>query len=140
MLNETNEFLPVPVPPGTRFQTVLVSERNALATRCTTSSSEAPTARPRPSRAPIQAALITGSADNAGFDSVNAFKIPSLRGVARTAPYFHDNSAKTLEALAEHYTLFFNIVTDPDGPGPLPPAIQLSDRDRADMVAFMKLL
>ena len=29
MLNQTNQFLPVAVPPGTRFQTVLVSEFNA---------------------------------------------------------------------------------------------------------------
>ena len=28
MLNQTNQFLPLPVPPGTRFQTVLVSELN----------------------------------------------------------------------------------------------------------------
>ena len=28
MLNQTNPFLPLPVPPGTRFQTVLVSELN----------------------------------------------------------------------------------------------------------------
>ena len=28
------------------------------------------------------------------------FKIPSLWGVKQTAPYFHDNSAKTLEELA----------------------------------------
>jgi cytochrome c peroxidase len=26
------------------------------------------------------------------------FKVPSLRNVARTAPYFHDGSAETLEA------------------------------------------
>ena len=29
LLNQTNQFLPVAVPPGTRFQTVLVSEFNA---------------------------------------------------------------------------------------------------------------
>ena len=31
LLNETNQFLPLPaVPPGSRFQTVLVSELNAM--------------------------------------------------------------------------------------------------------------
>ena len=29
MLNQTNEFLPLPIPPGSRFQTALVSELNA---------------------------------------------------------------------------------------------------------------
>ena len=29
----------------------------------------------------------------------------------RTAPYFHDNSAKTLEDVAAHYAKFFNVVT-----------------------------
>jgi cytochrome c peroxidase len=32
-----------------------------------------------------------------------AFKTPSLRDVARTAPYLHDGSAATLEAVIEHY-------------------------------------
>jgi len=27
----------------------------------------------------------------------SAFRVPSLRGVEQTAPYFHDGSAKTLE-------------------------------------------
>ena len=32
-----------------------------------------------------------------------AFKTPMLRGVALTAPYFHDGSAATLEDVVEHY-------------------------------------
>jgi hypothetical protein len=28
MLNQTNQFLPLPLPPGTRFQSVLVPEIN----------------------------------------------------------------------------------------------------------------
>jgi cytochrome c peroxidase len=31
------------------------------------------------------------------------FKTPSLRDIARTAPYFHDGSVATLEAVIEHY-------------------------------------
>ena len=73
-------------------------------------------------------------------DNVNAFKIPPLWGVARTAPYFHDNSAKTLEAVMEHYATFFAIISDPDGPGPAEPTIALTAQDHADMVAYMKLL
>ena len=86
-------------------------------------------------------ALITGVGQETGtFDNVNAFKISPLWGIRRTAPYFHDNSAKTLEAVAAHYALFFSIITDPDGPGPAQPLIVLTPQDQADIVAYMKLL
>lgn len=42
--------------------------------------------------------LITG--DPRDF---NQFEISQLRGLARTAPYFHDNSAKTLQDVARQY-------------------------------------
>jgi len=78
--------------------------------------------------------------DDAHFDNVNAFKTPTLWGVARTAPYFHDNSAKTLADVAAHYNLFFSITSDPDGPGPIPPLLALTPDDQADIVAYMNLL
>lgn len=34
-------------------------------------------------------------------------RIPSLWGIERTAPYFHDNSAETLEDAVRHYRQFF---------------------------------
>jgi len=37
------------------------------------------------------------------LNDLNAFEIPSLRGIRHTAPYFHDNSAADLRALVEHY-------------------------------------
>ena len=83
-------------------------------------------------------ALITGLVDGdpfAGdttFEHTNAFKISQLRGIRNTAPYFHDNSAKTLEAVAAHYTRFFDFVTGG--------FIQLTPQDEADIVAFLKLL
>jgi cytochrome c peroxidase len=64
--------------------------------------------------------------------NVNAFKIPPLRGIRHTAPYFHDHSAETLEDVAAHYALFFNVVTAG--------VINLTPQDQADMVAFMTLL
>ena len=91
-------------------------------------------------------ALITGRADDffpfppGSFDHLNAFKISPLRGIRNTAPYFHDNSARTLEDVVEHYRKFFLVVTDADGPGPIQPLIVLTDQDKADIVAFMKLL
>ena len=59
---------------------------------------------------------------------MNAFKIPTLWGVAQTAPYFHDNSAKTLEDVVKHYAKFFRIVTGPAADGDA--AIELTDRIR----------
>jgi hypothetical protein len=60
----------------------------------------------------------------------NVFKIPTLWGVSRTAPYFHDNSAKTLEDVAKHYAVYF---AEAQG-------FQFTEQDQADMVAFMRLL
>lgn len=130
MLNETNEF--VPVPPfrrGGRFQSVAVSEfngagnpvrpwrfRNADGTVTEFASAD-------PGRA-----LVTGDAGD--VQSRNAFKIPSLWAAARTAPYFHDNSARTLDDVARHYANFFRAVSP----------IELTEQDQQDMVAYMKLL
>ena len=150
LLNETNPFLPLPVPPGTRFQTVLVSELNEAGNPSIDfvfRNQNVPggiieLSSPDPGRA-----LITGRADDsdptsppATFDNLNAFKISPLRGIQRTAPYFHDNSAKTLEDVLRHYRAFLAIASDPDGPGPQPPLIDLTDQDQKDIIAFMKLL
>ncbi len=143
MLNQTNQFLPIPgVEPGTRFQTVGVSELNAAGNPVrdfvftNPDGSETVVSSPDPGRA-----LITGVGQDPTFSHVNAFKISPLWGVKRTAPYFHDNSARTLADVAAHYATFFSIVTDPDGPdGAAPPALVLTPQDQADIVAYMKLL
>jgi len=137
LLNQTNQFAPlfgVFVPPGTRFQSVLVSELNAVGNPVRNfiftnrDGSETLIQSPDPGRA-----LITGVSQDFGqFDHVNAFKISVLRGIRRTAPYFHDNSAKTLEDVAEHYTRAFKIVSFG--------LLVLTPQDEADIVAFMKLL
>jgi cytochrome c peroxidase len=70
------------------------------------------------------------------------FKIPTLWGVPNTAPYFHDNSAKTLEDVLDQYNFMFRQFTDfarvagcdPDAGDCLGP------RDRADIIAFLQLL
>jgi cytochrome c peroxidase len=152
LLNQTNQFLPLPLPPGSRFQTVLVSEFNAAGNPVydfVFSNQEndvldgnndgiIEVRSPDPGHA-----LITGRADDTAtftFDQANAFKISPLRGIRKTAPYFHDNSAKTLEDVLDHYQQFFLIVSDPDGPGPEQPLIQLNEQDKKDIIAFMKLL
>jgi cytochrome c peroxidase len=70
---------------------------------------------------------------------------PSLEAQAKgaivdhaSAPYFHDNSAKTLADVVEHYAKFFAIVSTP--PGGAAPALVLSEQDKADILAYMKLL
>lgn len=152
LLNQTNQFLPLPLPPGSRFQTVLVSEFNAAGNPVMdfvfhnqendvldgNPDGIIELSSPDPGHA-----LITGRADDTAtftFDQANAFKIAPLRGIRKTAPYFHDNSAKTLEDVLDHYEQFFLLVSDPDGPGPEPPLIQLNDQDKKDIVAFLKLL
>jgi hypothetical protein len=139
LLNTTNEFAkffipsPLPIPAGQRFLGVGVSEFNDAANLPREFIFNAGTPQevhlvsPDPGRA-----LITGVIDDPRFEHVNAFKISALRGIRHTAPYFHDNSAKTLEQVVAHYTKFFNIAS-----GGL---IVLTPGDERDIVAFMKLL
>ena len=66
-----------------------------------------------------------------------AFKTPTLRDIARTAPYFHDGSAKTLLDVVEHYNSGGTVKTD------LSPNIKplsLNDGEKKALVAFMESL
>ena len=128
------------MPPGTRCWISSSAISFAIWTRRPTwtvyQMASVEVSSPDPGRA-----LVSGRADDFGsFDQLNAFKISPLRGIRHTAPYFHDNSARTLEDVAEHYRNFFLIVSDPDGPGPLEPVLVLTDQDKRDIVAYMKLL
>ena len=65
------------------------------------------------------------------------FKTPQLHGVKHTAPYFHDNSAKTLEEVLEQYVFMFTSnlgfpLTDSN--------ILLTEQDIRDIIAFLRLL
>jgi cytochrome c peroxidase len=136
MLNETNLVLQqiLGVEPGTRFQSVLVSELNMAGNPLKTFVFNNPDGSTSEWTSPdLGRALISGMGQESGkFDHINAFKISTLWGVKKTAPYFHDNSAKTLEAMALHYREFFLIVSGG--------FLFLDDQDIADMVAFLKLL
>ncbi len=77
------------------------------------------------------------------------FKAPSLRDVARTAPYMHDGSVATLEEAVDHYAAGGRVIADGPLAGdgranpykdPLIAAIRLSRRDRDDLVAFLRTL
>lgn len=68
---------------------------------------------------------------------IGKFKTPILRNVALTAPYMHDGSLKSLEQVVEYYD------RGGDKNRFLDPAIfplHLSDREKADLVEFMKSL
>lgn len=134
MLNQTNRFAPPPLTAGLRFQTVLVSELNAAENPVREFIFQNPDGTKTSIKSPDPGrALISGESQNTRFDNMNAFKIPSLWGVRDTAPYFHDNSAKTLEDVALHYAKFFTIVTAPN-------PLVLSEEDQKDIVAYLKLL
>jgi cytochrome c peroxidase len=143
LLSQTNEFatafIGLPIPPGMRFISVGVSEfgpaKNPVVREFIFdggTARESHVFSPDPGRALITGIGIVPGDPALTLENVNAFKISPLRGISRTAPYFHDNSAQTLEAVAAHYALFFNIVTGG--------AIVLDAQDQADMVAYMKLL
>lgn len=72
----------------------------------------------------------------------NLFKIPTLWGVKDTAPYFHDNGAKSLRDAVSHYQRFFNFTEaqDPVGSRSLGGFIVLTDDDVDDIVAYLELL
>lgn len=68
-----------------------------------------------------------------------AFKTPTLRDVALTAPYMHNGAYNTLEEVVDHYDVggfenAGNISED------LKPSLDLTERDKRALVAFMKAL
>ena len=66
-----------------------------------------------------------------------AYKTPSLRNVALTAPYMHDGSLATLEAVIEFYD---RGGIDNPGKSALLAPLGLSAGERADLVAFLQSL
>ena len=69
----------------------------------------------------IGRAMVTGKCTDIG-----KFKGPILRGLAARAPYFHNGSAASLEDVLDFYNTRFNL--------------NLSQRDKNDLVAFLKTL
>jgi cytochrome c peroxidase len=66
---------------------------------------------------------------------IGAFKTPGLRNVARTAPYMHDGSEATLEAVIDFYDRGGN--PNPWLDGTMRP-LALSAQEKADLVELMK--
>ena len=80
---------------------------------------------------------------------MGAFRAPSLRNVARTAPYMHDGSVATLKDVVDIYAAGGRVIEDGPYAGdgrknphkdPLVSGINLSEQDREDLVAFLMTL
>ena len=128
MLNTTTEFHPIR-GEGDRFEAVLAGEFDvqpnpvrwwAILDDDGNVAEVIPFPFPDPGLA-----LTTGNPAD-----VTQFKIPTLWGVKKTAPYFHDNSAKTLEEMVSHYAITFEVF----GFG------TMTAQDEADILAYIKLL
>lgn len=109
-------------PAGSNFANAFVSDANTLNLPLFRLAFRQPdgtsieTVSPDPGRA-----ALTGD-----LNDLNMFDTPSLRGVKHTAPYFHDNSADTLEDVIRHYNLHFQF--------------QISPQERDDLIAFLETL
>jgi cytochrome c peroxidase len=66
-----------------------------------------------------------------------AFKTPTLREIALTAPYMHDGSYRTLEEVVEHYDRGGDVK---EHLSPEMKPLRLSAQEKADLVAFMHAL
>lgn len=77
------------------------------------------------------------------LSTVGAFKTPTLRNVARTAPYMHDGSLKTLRDVVIHYNLGGKSQesesVNPYLSGGIRP-LDLTEQEIDDLVAFMESL
>jgi cytochrome c peroxidase len=68
----------------------------------------------------------------------HAFKTPSLRERVWTAPYMHDGSMATFEEVVDHYA--DRVVERPTLSADLPRRVDLSAKERAELVAFLNTL
>ena len=89
--------------------------------------------------------LLTGQPADLGVMDVT-----QLRGISRTAPYFHNNSAATLEEMLDHYNAFFARVARLIPPPNLPPFLSsnglvidrgfVTTEERAALLAYLRKL
>lgn len=69
-----------------------------------------------------------------------AFKVPTLRNVALTAPYMHNGSLATLEDVVQFYADGAGRANGFPSVDPLLKGFELSALDKADLVAFLQAL
>jgi cytochrome c peroxidase len=75
------------------------------------------------------------SAISKDFKEFGAFKTPTIRNVALTAPYMHDGSQKTLEEVVEHYN---KGGTPNKNLSDKIKKLNLTEPEKKDLVEFMK--
>ena len=82
-------------------------------------------------------------------DDWNKFDVPGLRGIRKTAPYFHNNSAATLEEMVDHYVELFKRIQANQPPGVFPPVVSTDGRtfdrpprpeEREALLAYLRKL
>jgi cytochrome c peroxidase len=94
--------------------------------------------------------LLTGYPVAGGPGDIQHMDIPNLRGISRTAPYFMNNTAATLEEMLEHYKQFFKRVEVQNAAAPLlttqpgvtPPVIDrpFTDAEVPALLAYLRKL
>jgi mono/diheme cytochrome c family protein len=109
-------------PPRFSFAPCSPSQMKNVRTYEITNSGVAPSGTPCGGPAPQPACvtrlttsdpgrlLFTGFPAPGGPGDIEHMDVPGLRGISRTAPYFSNNTAATLEDLVEHYKQFFKRV------------------------------
>jgi cytochrome c peroxidase len=71
-------------------------------------------------------------------EDIGKFRPPSLRNIAITGPYMHDGSLATLEQVVDHYAAGGRV--DHPNKSHILRKFPLTDRDRRDLVEFLKSL
>jgi len=88
--------------------------------------------------------LLSGDViDTDSFDHAHGvFDMPQLRGIARTTPYFHNNSAATLEDVLTFYQAFFarREVLAPKSAFLNPPFGPFSKAEKPALLAYLRKL
>jgi len=92
--------------------------------------------------------LLTAYPAAGGPGDIQHMDIPNLRGISRTAPYFINNTAATLEEMLEHYKQFFKRVQVQNAaapilttqPGVVPPVIDrpFTDAETPALLAYLR--
>jgi cytochrome c peroxidase len=91
----------------------------------------------------VPPATFDGAAVTKGFGVEGAFKIPSLRNVALTAPYFHNGGALTLRQVLEFYSRGGDLapIKALDGTAIEPLGVPTLNEDEINaLIAFMEAL
>jgi cytochrome c peroxidase len=147
-------------PPRFSFAACSASQMKNVRTYEITNSGVAPSGTPCGGAAPQPACvtrlttsdpgrlLLTGHPLAGGQGDMQAMDTPSLRGIRRTAPYFSNNSAATLEEVVEHYKQFFKRVQTQNAaaallttqPGVTPPVIDrpFTDAEVPALLAYLR--